>query len=187
MSNELTDVEKSLLNKIIEKDEFTEGAYNVRGNGKGLIRKTTENIDIVSKTDKPGIDIIVKENTKNEFVHIPVVITESGFTDLVYNDFYIGKNADVTIMAGCGIHNDKHMLSRHDGIHTFYLDEGAKVKYVEKHYGEGEGTGERILNIADEVVLVEKGKVKQIGKKDEILPELLSSTSRACSRVKEVN
>ena len=174
MSNELTDVEKSLLNKIIEKDEFTEGAYNVRGNGKGLIRKTTENIDIVSKTDKPGIDIIVKENTKNEFVHIPVVITESGLTDLVYNDYYIGKNADVTIMAGCGIHNDKHMLSRHDGIHTFYLDEGAKVKYVEKHYGEGEGTGERILN-PKTVVKLKKGATLEM---DSVQIEGVDSTIR---------
>ena len=174
MSNELTDVEKSLLNKIIEKDEFTEGAYNVRGNGKGLIRKTTENIDIVSKTDKPGIDIIVKENTKNEFVHIPVVLTESGLTDLVYNDFYIGKNADVTIMAGCGIHNDKHMLSRHDGIHTFYLDEGAKVKYVEKHYGEGEGTGERILN-PKTVVKLKKGATLEM---DSVQIEGVDSTIR---------
>ena len=174
MSNELTDVEKSLLNKIIEKDEFTEGAYNVRGNGKGLIRKTTENIDIVSKTDKPGIDIIVKENTKNEFVHIPVVITESGLTDLVYNDFYIGKNADVTIMAGCGIHNDKHMLSRHDGIHTFYLDEGAKVKYVEKHYGEGEGTGERIFN-PNTVVKLKKGATLEM---DSVQIEGVDSTIR---------
>lgn len=174
MSNELTDVEKSLLNKIIDKDEFTDGAYNVRGNGKGLIRKTTENIDIVSKTDKPGIDIIVKENTKNEFVHIPVVITESGLTDLVYNDFYIGKNADVTIMAGCGIHNDKHMLSRHDGIHTFYLDEGAKVKYVEKHYGEGEGTGERILN-PKTVVKLKKGATLEM---DSVQIEGVDSTIR---------
>ena len=174
MSNELTDVEKSLLNKIIEKDEFTEGAYNVRGNGKGLIRKTTENIDIVSKKDKPGIDIIVKENTKNEFVHIPVVITESGVTDLVYNDFYIGKNAEVTIMAGCGIHNDKHMLSRHDGIHTFYLDEGAKVKYVEKHYGEGEGTGEKILN-PKTVVKLKKGATLEM---DSVQIEGVDSTIR---------
>ena len=174
MSNELTDVEKSLLNKIIDKDEFTDGAYNVRGNGKGLIRKTTENIDIVSKTDKPGIDIIVKENTKNEFVHIPVVITESGLTDLVYNDFYIGKNADVTIMAGCGIHNDKHMLSRHDGIHTFYLDEGAKVKYIEKHYGEGEGTGERILN-PKTVVKLKKGATLEM---DSVQIEGVDSTIR---------
>ena len=174
MSNELTDVEKSLLNKIIEKDELTERDKKIRGKGKGIIKKTTENIDIVTKTDKPGIDIIVKENTKNEFVHIPVVITESGLTDLVYNDFYIGKNADVTIMAGCGIHNDKHMLSRHDGIHTFYLDEGAKVKYVEKHYGEGEGTGERILN-PKTVVKLKKGATLEM---DSVQIEGVDSTIR---------
>ena len=140
--SELTKTEKELLKKITDKEEFKDGAFNIRENGKGIMRKTTENIDIITKTDKPGIDIKVKENTKNEFVHIPVMITESGVNDLVYNDFYIGKNAEVTIIAGCGIHNDQHLLSRHDGIHTFYLDEGAKVKYVEKHYGEGEGTGE---------------------------------------------
>lgn len=146
MEKELTKNEKELLKKITDKEEFSEGAYNIRKNGEGFVRKTTENVDIVSKEDKPGIDIIVKENTKNEFIHIPVMITESGVNDLVYNDFYIGKNAEVTIIAGCGIHNDKHMLSRHDGIHSFYLEEGAKVKYVEKHYGQGEGTGEKILN-----------------------------------------
>ena len=156
MNKELTNTEKELLEKIADKSEFTDGAFNIRQNGKGILRQTTENIDIVTKTDKPGIDIIVKENTKKEFVHIPVMITESGVNDLVYNDFYIGKNADITIIAGCGIHNDHHMLSRHDGIHTFYLEEGAKVKYIEKHYGEGEGTGERILN-PKTIVKLKKG------------------------------
>ncbi len=142
----LNELEKDLLKQITDTDDYSGGAFNIRKNGKGLLRGSTENISIVSKEDKPGIDIIVKEGTKKEFVHIPVMITESGVEDLVYNDFYIGKNADVTIIAGCGIHNDHHMLSRHDGIHTFYLEEGAKVKYIEKHYGSGEGTGERILN-----------------------------------------
>ena len=142
----LNELEKDLLKQIIDTDDYSGGAFNIRKNGKGLLRGSTENISIVSKEDKPGIDIIVKEGTKKEFVHIPVMITESGVEDLVYNDFYIGKNADITIIAGCGIHNDHHMLSRHDGIHTFYIEEGAKVKYIEKHYGSGEGTGERILN-----------------------------------------
>lgn len=142
----LNELEKDLLEQITDTDDYSGGAFNIRKNGKGLLRGSTENISIVSKEDKPGIDIIVKEGTKKEFVHIPVMITESGVEDLVYNDFYIGKNADITIIAGCGIHNDHHMLSRHDGIHTFYLEEGAKVKYIEKHYGSGEGTGERILN-----------------------------------------
>jgi len=173
MSKELTNTEKNLLEKIADKSEFT-GAYNIRENGKGISRQTTENVDIVSKTDKPGIDIIVKENTKNEFVHIPVMITESGVNDLVYNDFYIGKNAEVTIIAGCGIHNDHHMLSRHDGIHTFYLDEGAKVKYIEKHYGEGEGTGERILN-PKTVVKLKKGATLEM---DSVQIEGVDSTIR---------
>ena len=121
-------------------------AYNIRKNGKGIDRNTTANIDIVTKTDKPGIDIIIKENTKNESVHIPVILTENGLTDMVYNDFYIGKNADVTIVAGCGIHNSSCSTSEHDGIHTFYLEENAKVRYIEKHYGEGDGTGKKILN-----------------------------------------
>lgn len=122
------------------------GAYNIRKNGKGIERKITDNVNIITKTDKSGIDIYVKENTKLDFVHIPVIITQSGLNDIVYNDFYIGKNANVVIIAGCGIHNDAHLDSQHDGIHRFFLEEGAKVKYIEKHYGEGNGNGKKILN-----------------------------------------
>lgn len=121
--------------------------------GEGIERKITDNINIVTKKDKSGIDIFVKENTKFEFVHIPVIITESGLKDVVYNDFYIGKNANVVIIAGCGIHNDHHKDSEHNGIHRFFLEEGAKVKYIEKHYGEGSGDGKRILNPVTEVEL----------------------------------
>lgn len=122
------------------------GAYNIRKNGKGIERKITDNVNIITKTDKSGIDIYVKENTKLDFVHIPVIITQSGLNDIVYNDFYIGKNANVVIIAGCGIHNDAHLDSQHDGIHRFFLEKGAKVKYIEKHYGEGNGNGKKILN-----------------------------------------
>ncbi len=139
-------IEKDLLKTIADIESTPIGAYNIRANGEKIARNTTANIDIKTKEDKPGIDIIVKENTVNESIHIPVIITESGLKDLVYNDFYIGKNANVVIVAGCGIHNGSCNTSQHDGIHTFYLEEGSKVKYIEKHYGEGEGTGKRILN-----------------------------------------
>lgn len=124
----------------------TAGAYNIRKNGQGVERHSTENITIEPKKDKPGIDIIVKPGTKGERVHIPVIVTETGVDDVVYNDFYIGDWADVDIVAGCGIHNCGSEKSEHDGIHTFHIGKHAKVRYVEKHYGEGEGTGERVLN-----------------------------------------
>ena len=155
MSN-LENIDSKLLGEITDsKDGTFEGAYNIRKNGKGIERKVTENINIVTKEDVSGIDIFVKENTKFEFVHIPVIITESGLSDVVYNDFYIGKNAKVVIVAGCGIHNDHHKDSEHNGIHRFFLEEGAKVKYIEKHYGEGRGEGKRILNPVTEVHLKE--------------------------------
>lgn len=144
--------DKELLEIISDASEY-KGAYNIRKNGQGIERQITDNINIVTKKDVSGIDIIIKENTKNEFVHIPVIITESGLKDVVYNDFYVGKNANVVIVAGCGIHNDHHEDSQHDGIHRFFLEEGAKVKYIEKHYGEGNGKGKRILNPVTEVYL----------------------------------
>ncbi len=146
IENKLDAIEKNLLKAVADIEKTPFGAYNIRENGKGISRNTTANIDIVTKQDKPGIDIIIKPNTKKESVHIPVILTEGGFTDLVYNDFYIGENADVVIVAGCGIHNSSCQTSQHDGIHTFHLAKGAKVKYIEKHHGEGQGTGERILN-----------------------------------------
>lgn len=153
MKENINKIDKELLGEISNLENIPKGAYNIRKNGKGIERKITENINIITKTDKSGIDIYVKENTKFEFIHIPVIITESGLKDVVYNDFYIGKNASVIIVAGCGIHNDHHKDSQHDGIHRFYLEEGAKVKYIEKHYGEGDGQGKRILNPITEVYL----------------------------------
>jgi hypothetical protein len=139
-------IEQNLLESIADLHGTPTGAYNIRRNGEGAGRQSTENIIITTKTDKPGIDITIKPFTKNESVHIPVLVTESGITDLVYNDFYVGEGADVVIVAGCGIHNDGSGNSEHDGIHNFHIGKGARLRYVEKHYGEGDGKGERILN-----------------------------------------
>ena len=150
-------IEKNLLEQVADIHSVPEGAYNIRSNGSLAGRNTTANIDIVTKEDKPGIDIIIKPGTTNESVHIPVVLSESGLKDLVYNDFYIGESADVTIVAGCGIHNCGVDTSEHDGIHTFYIKKGAKVKYIEKHYGEGDGEGKRILNPTTIIHIEEDG------------------------------
>lgn len=155
MDEKINSIDQGLLNEVSNLENIKKGAYNIRKNGQGIERRVTDNVKIETKTDKPGIDIFVKENTKFEFIHIPVIITESGLNDLVYNDFYIGKNAKVIIVAGCGIHNDHHKDSQHDGIHRFFLEEWANVKYIEKHYGEGNGEGKRILNPVTEVYLKE--------------------------------
>ena len=139
-------IQQHLLEEVAQLHEVPEGAYNIRANGKKAGRNTTANIDIVSKTDKDGIDIIIKPGTKNQSVHIPVVLSESGLTETVYNDFFIGDNCDVTIVAGCGIHNCGVQNSQHDGIHTFHVGKNARVRYVERHYGEGDGSGENIMN-----------------------------------------
>ena len=139
-------IQKALLAEIAGLHGVPEGAYNIRSDGKLEGRNTTANIDIVTKSDKPGIDIYIKPGTKNESVHIPVIIEQSGLKDLVYNDFHIGEGADVTIIAGCGINNCGNQDSQHDGIHCFYLDKNARLKYVEKHYADGDGKGGRIMN-----------------------------------------
>ena len=155
----INEIDKKLLKTVANNYTF-KGAYNIRKNGKALERKTTSNINIIPKKDVSGIDIKIKPNTKNETVHIPVIITESGVNDVVYNDFYVGENADVTIIAGCGIHNDNRHDSIHNGIHRFFLEKGAKVKYIEKHYGEGDGLGKRILNPVTEVTLKEESMLE---------------------------
>lgn len=137
---------KDLLKTIADITGEVNGAYNLRSNGCGVERRSSENIIITPKEDKPGITITVKPNTKNETAYIPVIITEDNVNDLVYNDFYIGENCDITIVAGCGIHNDGCGTSQHDGIHTFYIGKNAKVKYIEKHYGEGSVESKKILN-----------------------------------------
>lgn len=153
----LSALEKQLLSTIADIEAIPTGAFNIREDGKLKQRNTTANIDIVSKQDKQGIDIIVKPNTKNERVDIPVIITKTGLTDLVYNDFYIGENADVLIVAGCGIHNPGCQTAQHDGIHTFHVGKNAKVKYLERHYGEGDGNGENVLNPTTVIEIDEGG------------------------------
>lgn len=149
-------IEQRLLSEVADLHGVPEGAYNLRANGKLAARQTTANIDIVTKADKPGIDILIAPGTRNESVHIPVVLSQSGLKDMVYNDFYIGEGADVTIVAGCGIHNCGDQDSAHDGIHTFHVGKNARVRYIEKHYGEGDGRGGRVMNPTT-VVHVDEG------------------------------
>lgn len=157
---ELNNTELELLKIIADMDGTPSGAYNIRANGALASRHVTENIDIRTKTDKQGIDIIIRPNTVGETVHIPVIIDASGLSDLVYNDFIIGENSDVTIMAGCGIHNCGSEESRHDGIHTFFVGKNAKVRYIERHYGEGDGTGGRNMNPTTVVNVAEGGYIE---------------------------
>ncbi|MCR5274559.1 MAG: SufD family Fe-S cluster assembly protein [Clostridiales bacterium] len=142
-----------LLEEVADLHKVPVGAFNIRANGKAVARNSTANIDITPKENGSGIDIRIKPGTKNESVHIPVVMTASGIREIVYNDFYIGEDCDVVIVAGCGIDNCGPKDSEHDGIHRFFVGKGAKVKYVEKHYGSGEGTGKRILNPGTEVYM----------------------------------
>lgn len=155
MAENLTPIDADLLAKIANIHGMPKGAFNIRKDGQLVERNSSANIEIATKTDHPGIDIHIKPGTKGETVFIPVIVTESGLKDVVYNTFYIGEDCDVNIVAGCGIHNSSHAASEHDGIHTFYCGKNSHVKYVEKHYGEGEGTGERILNPVTNVVMEE--------------------------------
>ena len=156
----MDEIQMRLLQEIADLHTVPEGAYNIRANSGLAGRNTTANIDIVTKEDGSGIDIHIKPGTKKESVHIPVVLSESGLKETVYNDFYIGEDADVVIIAGCGIHNCGVQDSQHDGIHRFFVGKGAHIKYVEKHYGEGDGTGKRILNPVTEVTMEENSSME---------------------------
>lgn len=145
--------DKELLEKVSDTKDFQSMAYNIRKDGKAVERKITEDVSIVNKEDGSGIDIYIKESAKNAFVYIPVLLTKSGLEDIVYNDFHIGKNAQAIIMAGCAIRNNANKNSRHQGIHRFYLEENSKVKYIEKHYGEGHGSGHKVLDPITELYL----------------------------------
>ncbi len=153
----MDEIQRTLLEQIADLHEVPSGAYNIRANGELAGRNTTANIDIVTKEDEPGIDIFIKPGTKNESLHIPVLLSQTGHTELVYNDFHIGEDCDVTIVAGCGIHNGGDKLSKHDGIHTFYVGKNSKVRYVEKHYGQGDGKGEKVMNPKTVINIEENG------------------------------
>ncbi len=153
-------IQKRILMEVAGLENVPAGAYNIRANGKSAARNVTANIDIVTKEDGSGIDIYIKPNTVNESIHIPVVLSESGLKEVVYNDFHIGANCDVVIVAGCGIHNCGSQDSEHDGIHRFFVGANAKVKYVEKHYAEGDGLGKRILNPVTEVTMDENSSME---------------------------
>ena len=156
----LSDLQMQMLREVADLHKIPEGAYNIRSNSESAGRRSTENIEIISKTDVSGLDIKIKPGTKNESVHIPVIMTKSGLKETVYNDFYVGEGADVLIVAGCGIDNCGGQDSEHDGIHRFFVEKGAHVRYVEKHYGSGSGAGKRILNPITEVYQDEDSSVE---------------------------
>ena len=157
---ELNKIDKELLATISDLHQIPEGAYNIRKDGELVSRNTSANIDIITKKDKSGIDIIIKDGTKNESLHIPVIVSRAGLKDLVYNDFYIGKDCEITIVAGCGIACGSSEDNGHDGIHSFFVGENSKVTYVEKHYATGKGSGKRILNPITNVELKKNAYMK---------------------------
>lgn len=156
----LNAIDRQILEKVADLHEIPQGAYNIRKDGAALGRHNTSNIQIIPKEDKPGIDVIIEPGTRNESVHIPVILSESGMTDTVYNTFSIGEGSDVYIVAGCGIHNPGDDEAEHSGIHEFYVGKGAKVKYVENHYGEGAGAGKKVLNPITYIEVEEDGVVE---------------------------
>ena len=156
----LDEIQQRLLREVADLHTVPEGAYNIRANGQSVGRQSTANIEITPKEGVSGLEIRIRPGTKNESVHIPVVMTQSGLTEVVYNDFYIGENADVTIVAGCGIDNCGNQDAQHDGIHRFFVGRGARIRYVEKHYGSGDGAGKRILNPVTEVYQDEDSTVE---------------------------
>lgn len=153
-------IQKELLEAVAGLHEVPQGAYNIRANGVSAGRNSTEHIQITPKTDVQGIDIRIADGTTHESVHIPVLLSQTGMEEMVYNDFYIGDNCDVLIVAGCGIHNAGDQRTRHDGIHRFFIGKNSRIRYVEKHYGQGEGTGERVMNPQTEVELGEGSEME---------------------------
>ena len=146
-------LERDLLSQITDLHSVPQGSYNIRKNGESIKRVSNDEIKIVPKTDKSGIDVVIRDDVKNKSVHIPVIVTKSGFDDLTYNDFYIGDNCDVLIVAGCGIHNNGNKKSSHDGIHRFFVGKNSKVRYVEKHLALGKDNIEKNLNPKTNIIL----------------------------------
>lgn len=176
----LNALDKTLLEKIADLHEVPQGAYNIRKNGAGVQKNTTANIDISAKTDRPGIDVTVKPGTRGESVHIPVIVTAEGLNDMVYNTFEVGAGSDVLIVAGCGIHNSGGQTAEHDGVHDFFIRKGARMKYVEKHYGEGEGTGKRVLN-PKTVIHAEEDTVVELETARSVIPRWCWAKDRSSS------
>lgn len=179
----MNDLDNHILKIINEELSKKDSAFNIRKNGQSVEHKSTDNIKIESKKDKDGIDVKIESNTKYGYVHIPVILTESGINEKVYNDFYIGDNCSITINAGCGIHNDMHKDSEHDGIHRFFVGKDSYVKYIEKHYGEGNGTGKKILNPETEIYLGESSTLEM----DTAQIKGVSSTIRSTKAILEDN
>ena len=175
----INEIDAKLLEKIADLTGKPVGAFNIRKDSGCEARQSTENIEITSKTDKEGIEIRIKDGTKGEVCHIPVIISKSGLNEMVYNDFFIGDNCDVTIVAGCGIDNCGAHDSQHDGIHRFYVGKNSRIKYVEKHYGSGNGEGKRILNPVTEVYMEENGVMEM--EMEQI--KGVDSTGKSCNKV----
>ena len=177
-------IQKTLLEQVAGLHEVPEGAYSLRINGSLYGKNSSEHIEIVKKEDKPGIDIYVKAGTKNESMHIPVILSQSGLKEIVYNDFHIGDDCDITIVAGCGIHNGGSEESEHSGIHSFFVGKNARVKYVEKHYGQGDGNGKNIMNPTTYVEMAENSymemetvQIKGVDSTDRITKAILSKNA----------
>lgn len=151
----MNNIDKELLKQVADLHKTPQGSYSIRKNGESVAINSTSEIEITKKQNKNGIDIKVKKDVKNKSMHLPVIVTESGVNDVVYNDFYVGDNSEILIVAGCGIHNSGNESSSHNGIHTFHIGKNAKVKYVEKHLGLGEGSGGKILNPTTNIFMEE--------------------------------
>ena len=157
----MDELEKMLLMQIADLHKVPDGAYNIRSNGASEGRNSTPHIRIENRTDgKAGIDIFVSGETKGESVHIPVVITKTDYRETVYNDFYVEDGADVLIIAGCGIHNCGQAGTEHSGVHTFHLGKNCKVRYVEKHYADGDGSGEKVMDPQTVMYLAEGARME---------------------------